>query len=317
MKLFTMAILLLSLSLFLPQAAHASKRFSIKSEPSGATVDIGRLGPQMEGAKVIGTTPILSELDDYWFNGPNNAETRYLSEPIIMNVSKEGYETKTQIITKGPFEWVSSDGTQKKRYYIMTSTDFYIKLEPALNTPSLSGPPQPAFTPPANATWYKRAPDEINRKAKSKLEHALSVKAADTMADDIFAKAVVCGPLLWELLKDQAGRELKESVPINFIMRIPRPVTKEGRNFIKSEQKQSFWNYFMEQVKGSSSVAVRRASKPEIDYYWSTISFDIEEPLYVVDIGERKVIFNFMVDNGEPRIFWMDVVGNPAGGTNK
>ena len=316
MKIFARVILLSALLGLLPQTAQASKRLSIRSEPSGASVNIGKLG-QGENATFIGVTPILSNLDDYWFDGPNGAEIRYLSEPIIMNISKDGYETKTEIITKGPFEWVSSDGTIKKRYYVVVSTDFYVKLEPAKSSPILRGSPQQAFTPPADAAWYKRAPEEINQRAKLKLERALSIKAADIKADDLFAEAVVCGPLLWETLKDQTGKELQESLPLSFIMSIPRPTTKEGRSFLKPEQKQSFWNYFMDKVKGNNSVSVRRASKPEVDYYWSTISFNIEEPLYVVDMGERKVLFNFLVKNGEPKIFWMDIVGDLAGGTEK
>jgi len=316
MKLFTRILLLFTLSFLLPQDAHASKRLSIRSEPSGADVDMSRLG-QVELAKSLGITPILSELEDYFFDGPNSKEIRYLSEPIVMTVSKEGYEAQTEIITKGPFEWVSPDGMDEKRYYVLTSTDFYFKLEPAKKTPALSGPPEQAFTPPADATWYKRASDEINQKAKAKLEHALSVKGADTKADDLLAKGVVCGPLLWEALKDQAGKDLQESMPLNFIMSMPRPATKEGRSFLKAESKQLFWNYFIEKVKGSSSASVRRASKPEVDYYWSTISFNIEEPLFIVDIGERKVLFNFLVDNGEPKIFWMDIVGDQAGGANR
>jgi hypothetical protein len=198
------------------------------------------------------------------------------------------------------------------------STDFYIKLEPARSSPILSGSPQPAFNPPADAAWYRRASDEINQKAKLKLERALSIKASETNADDLFAKAVVCGPLLWEALKDQTDTALRESLRLNFIMLIPKGATKEGRSFVKPEPKQSFWNLFMEKVKGSNSTLVRRASKPELEYYWSTISFNIEEPLFVVDIGNREVLFNFVVENGEPKIFWVDIVGDlAAGGANK
>ena len=92
-------------------------------------------------------------------------------------------------MTKGPFEWVGSEGTIRKRYYVLVSAEFDMKLESAKSSPILSGSPQPAFIPPADATWYKRAPEEINQKAKSKLEYALSIKAADTNTDGLFAGA--------------------------------------------------------------------------------------------------------------------------------
>jgi hypothetical protein len=316
MKLFSQAILLLALSLLLPHAAQATRRLSIKSDPSGASVDIGRVGT-IEAVNSIGVTPILSEIDDYWFDGPSSSEIQFLAEPVVMTIRKEGYESKTELITKGPFEWASSDGTIKKRYYVLVSADFNFKLEPAKSSAILSGPPQPAFIPPANATWYRRAPDEINQKAKLKLERALSIKAADINVDDLFSGAVVCGPILWEALKGQAGKELQESLALDFVTTIPGQATKEGRSFSKLEQKQSFWNAFIEKIKGNNSAVIRRASKVEVDYYWSTISFDIEEPLYVVDLGNRKVLFNFAVKNSEPKIFWMDIVGDMAGVTRK
>ena len=45
---------------------------------------------------------------------------------------------------------------------------------------------------------------------------------------------------------------------------------------------------------------------------WATIPFDIEEPLYIADFGKQKVLVNFTVKNGEPKIFWMDIVGDLA-----
>lgn len=307
MKLLVQTALMLIAMILLPITAQANKRLSIKSEPSGAKVEIVSMG---QGPLSIGITPILSEMDDYWFDGPSSTETRYLDEPLFMRVSKEGYETKTEKITKGPFEWVSSDGATKKRYYLLTSTDFIIKLNPIKSSSSLSSTQQQPFIPPPDATWYKRATEEINQRAKSKLERALSAKASDTNTETLFAEGVVCGPLLWEVLRDQAGKELQDALQTNFIMTMPKQMTKEGRTFLKPEQKRSFWNIFMERIKDNNSVVVRRATKPEIDYYWSTISFNIEEPLYVVDIGNRKVLFNFLIENGEPNIFWMDIVGN-------
>jgi hypothetical protein len=93
---------------------------------------------------------------------------------------------------------------------------------------------------------------------------------------------------------------------------MPVPAKKEGRGFVKPDQKRSFWNAFMEKIKGSNSTSIRRATKPEIDYYWSIISFDIEEPLYVADIGNQRILFCFLVKNGEPNVFWMDIVGETA-----
>lgn len=307
MKLFSKMICLLPLVLTLPIVAQANRRLSIKSEPSGAKVEIGRVGAG-EKPVSIGMTPILSDIADFWFDGPSGADSPYLAEPVLLSVSKEGYETKTELITKGPFEWSSPDGKLKKSYYVLTSADFNVKLE-ALKSPSGPNASSPqAFIPTPRDTWYKRAPDEINQKAKLKLERALSAKANEADVEPLFAEVVVCGPMLWDALRGEAGKELQESLGVDFVMSIPTKVTKEGRRFLKPEEKRIFWNTFLEKIRGGSGVTVRRATKPEIDYYWSTISFDIEEPLYAVDMGARSVLFQFLTKNGEPKIFWVDIV---------
>lgn len=55
---------------------------------------------------------------------------------------------------------------------------------------------------------------------------------------------------------------------------------------------------------------MRPAAAPEIQYYWATIPFDIEEPLYVIDFGKQRVLVHFTARGGEPRLFWMDIAGD-------
>ncbi len=159
---------------------------------------------------------------------------------------------------------------------------------------------------------YKKASDEINRKAKSMLESALMAKADAVNLESISDDAIACGPLLWDALKDQAGKELREAKLLLVVIGAAKPLTKEGRGIVTSEQKRAFWKLFAEKIKANNSFSVRKAEAPEIQYYWATIPFDIEEPFYIVDFGKVKVLVNFTVKNQEPKIFWMDVVGDLA-----
>lgn len=158
---------------------------------------------------------------------------------------------------------------------------------------------------------YKKAPDEINQKAKSMLESALA-KSDDVNLEIISDGAIACGPLLWDALKDQAGKELREAKPMIVVIGAAKPLTKEGRGIITPKQKRAFWKLFVEKIKVSNSFTVKKAEAPEIQYYWATIPFDIEEPLYIVDFGKVKVLVNFTVKNSEPKIFWIDIVGDLA-----
>lgn len=115
--------------------ANAEKKFSITSEPSGATVDF-------DGEK-MGTTPIEIKLKDHFFNGPKYLWSDFLNQPIQMTISKEGYVSKTILITSGPYRWVNANLTAEKIYYVINKTAFYAKLDKIENfmggNPFLSG----------------------------------------------------------------------------------------------------------------------------------------------------------------------------------
>jgi hypothetical protein len=159
---------------------------------------------------------------------------------------------------------------------------------------------------------YKKSSDEVNQKAKSILEDALGSKAESTNIETIAGDAFACGPLLWDAIKSGAGKELKEANKLVLVMGANPPVQKEGRGIRTPEEKHAFWKLFIERVKQNNPVVVRKAEASEIQYYWATISFDIEEPLYIADFGKQKVLVNFIVKNGKPKIFWMDIVGDLA-----
>lgn len=161
-----------------------------------------------------------------------------------------------------------------------------------------------------NGVRYKRATDEINQKAKSLLENALSLKSDAVNLDSISSGPIACGPLLWEAIKESAGKELRDATPVVMIINASTPLQKEGRGLMKPEQKRAFWNLFVDKVKSGNSFIIRKAETPEIAYFWATIPFDIEEPLQIIDFGKTKVLVNFTVKNGEPKIFWLDIVGD-------
>jgi hypothetical protein len=159
---------------------------------------------------------------------------------------------------------------------------------------------------------YKPASVEINQKAKSSLEAAFNtgsdVTAINALSDDVIS----CGPLLWETLKGDAGKGLLDAHLTKIMIGTKPPLTMEGRGLRTAEEKLEFWKLFIEKVRKGNSLSVRKADRAEIEYYWATIPFDIAEPLFIADFGKQKVLFNFIVKEGEPKIFWMDIVGDLA-----
>lgn len=105
------------------QLAEKYKYFVITSDPEGAKIE--------SNGEVLGATPFKKAMDSYYFyNGPRFATSSYIPAPISITVSKEGYVAKTLVITKGPFEWVSINGANRMIYYVASSPEFHIKLEP-------------------------------------------------------------------------------------------------------------------------------------------------------------------------------------------
>jgi S1-C subfamily serine protease len=98
------------------------KYFSVTSDPPGARVEIN--------GEIFGTTPIRNPVKvKFFYSGPTFAFSSYLSTPLTMTVSKEGYVSKTLIITKGPYQWVSLNGANRLIYYVVASPEIDVKLE--------------------------------------------------------------------------------------------------------------------------------------------------------------------------------------------
>ena len=116
---------------------------------------------------------------------------------------------------------------------------------------------------------YKKAPDGINGKAKSILEAILAVQPENAKFDTISADAVVCGPLLWEVLKEHASKELRGANPTLIVIGAAKPVSKEATRLITAEQKREFCKLFAERIKQDNSFTVKKATAPEIQYYWA------------------------------------------------
>lgn len=157
---------------------------------------------------------------------------------------------------------------------------------------------------------YKTTTDEINDKAKLVLEKAFAEKSDSVDLDKTFGSVVVCGPLLWDAIKEAGGEKFSGAAPMILVINASKPIRKEGRGISKPEQKKLLWKLVLEKVKGDHRVSVRKAKAGEISYYWATIPFDIEEPFLIVDLDKVSILVNFSLKNGEPRIFWMDIVGD-------
>ena len=151
---------------------------------------------------------------------------------------------------------------------------------------------------------YKKATDEVNNSAKELIVLALTKETRDLDVDATFGKgAIMCGPFLWALVGDV--NSFKGATPVN--LHVDASVF-QGRGITKEDQKRLLWERLTNKLKGSGAAIIRKANTAEISFYWAMIPFDIEEPLLIADFGNYKLLANFAVKDGKPRIFWLDLV---------
>lgn len=146
---------------------------------------------------------------------------------------------------------------------------------------------------------YKRASEELNALARSKLESAL---ASDKMPSEFFGSVTVIGPMLWKALRPSADKTLLDAKQV--VLMVPGPGTMaEGKRILTEEERAAFWKLFHQQYGKSKDVKVRTANAEEISFYWATIPFDIDEPFLVIEAGRDRFVVDFTVTDGKPSVF--------------
>ena len=152
---------------------------------------------------------------------------------------------------------------------------------------------------------YKKATPEVNAQAQAALQHAL---ANPTDAKTFLGGTISCGPTLWNDLKDSQEQLSKDSTPVTAMLSLPEPLKAEGRGFRTQEQREAFWNSVLAKYPALKTGTVRPARAAEIQYYWTTIPFDIEEPFFAIETTDAVFIANLQNENGIVTLFWLDRV---------
>jgi hypothetical protein len=56
--------------------------------------------------------------------------SKHLSEPIVLEVSLDGYRTESLEVTRGPFTWHSLNGENTYQYWVVNSPSYTVRLRP-------------------------------------------------------------------------------------------------------------------------------------------------------------------------------------------
>ena len=88
---------------------------------------------------------------------------------------------------------------------------------------------------------------------------------------------------------------------------IVRHQCAERRAFRPKEAQSRFWTLALKYPELRKGV-VRVARAKEIQYFWTTIWFDIEEPFFAIETPTNVFVVQLTIEKGIPVLFWLDRV---------
>jgi hypothetical protein len=154
---------------------------------------------------------------------------------------------------------------------------------------------------------YKAAPESVNAAAKSALQTSL---ASDSFPEEIFGDVMVCGPMLWKALKPSADKVLLGAKPVMALITDPESIHAEGKRIMSADERKAFWSLWRNKYPALKNATIRKARADELSFYWATIPFDIEEPLFVVDTNSERFIVHLLNKQQKITLFWIELVGD-------
>lgn len=142
---------------------------------------------------------------------------------------------------------------------------------------------------------YNYCDPKVLEKARDLVTESITDSTKYLVSD----KILIVGPQLWMRFKNiprlsdiEGGRTVFH-------------VDKEeriGKVTQRLDDAQKVWDEFRKDIKGKFTI--RKANEDELKYYWSVISFDIDEPLLIVETKEHNYILNLI--KKDLKLMWLD-----------
>ncbi len=159
---------------------------------------------------------------------------------------------------------------------------------------------------------YKKATSEVNEKAKKLLEKLFVKDASDKVVlTTICENTLICGPGLWRDIKDNKVMANINKSKVNFSIpilnddgTIKNTYKLEGKVFRSRDEILSFWNIFSKRTD-FFDLKIRKLNPEELRIYWTMISWDITEPIFILESKNHKILAVFLAPNNL-KIAWID-----------
>jgi len=148
-----------------------------------------------------------------------------------------------------------------------------------------------------NGVVYKYCDSTTYDKAKSLLKQELS----DTPKYVLNKGICFIGPILWS--RYEKVQTLKNIKGGNLTIRGYKKETSSGKLTQTNEGFKLVWDNLRSEIH-NNDFKLRKATAQELKYFWSVISFDIEEPLIIIETSEHNYILN--LSPKDYTLVWLD-----------
>jgi hypothetical protein len=149
---------------------------------------------------------------------------------------------------------------------------------------------------------FKEAPAGLNERVVAGFFDALKppVKLGTLQGGTVF----ICGPHLTALLRKSGVLAQLESTNIvaPFIYFKKQDVLIECA--IRGESINRMFTLLRNLLFCDDAITVRKLKEREFDWYWESISYDIEEPIFIFENAKHKILIHFSL---EGKIFFLDI----------
>jgi len=139
-----------------------------------------------------------------------------------------------------------------------------------------------------------------DKKLVEKARNLITANLNDNSDYSLSGQTLIVGPVLWNRFKKIDVLKKIEGGNTTFI------VDKEelkGKLTQDVADTKKVWAELRKEINGQSFV-IRKLNERELIYYWSIISFDIDEPLLIVETKDHKYILNILKD--KMKLMWLD-----------
>lgn len=143
---------------------------------------------------------------------------------------------------------------------------------------------------------YKYCDKKIVDKAKLQITTNINDSSNYSLSD----KILIVGPVLWKRYKNI--ETIKNIDGGNTSFHVDKDILT-GKMTQDINDTKKVWVEFRKEIKGHDYI-IRKLNEKELQYYWSIISFDIDEPLLIVETKDHKYILNILKDS--LKLMWLD-----------